>query len=107
MSDMKLERKETLSRQQAAQQLSALARALAEGGHVEMDLGGATLSLHVPDSVRTEFEVEVDGDELELELELTWSTARARSSSQQPASQALAESSAGPADEAGQGPVDG
>ena len=107
MADMKLERKETLSRQQAAQRLSALARALAEGGDVEMDLGGTTVSLHVPDSVRAEFEVEVDGDELELELELTWSTARDRSSAQRPALQALADSSAEPADEAGQVPVDG
>lgn len=77
MSDMKVEWKESLTRQQAAERLSALASALAEGGQLELDLGGATVSLRVPDSVRSEFEMEVDGNELELELELKWSTARA------------------------------
>jgi amphi-Trp domain-containing protein len=80
MSDMKVELKESLTRQQAADKLSALARALAEGGKVDLELGETTLSLRVPDSVRSEFEVEVDGDELELELELKWSTARAEGS---------------------------
>ena len=77
MSDMKVEWKESLTRQQAAERLSALASALAEGGQLELDLGGATVSLRVPDSVRSEFEMEVDGNELELELELKWSTGRA------------------------------
>lgn len=77
MSDMKVELKESLTRQQAADKLSALARALAEDGKVDLELGETTVSLRVPDEVRSEFEVEVDGDELELELELKWSTARA------------------------------
>jgi amphi-Trp domain-containing protein len=77
MSDMKVEWKESLTRQQAAERLSAMASALAEGGQLELDLGGATVSLRVPDSVRSEFEMEVDGNELELELELKWSTGRA------------------------------
>ncbi len=80
MSDLELERKESLTRQQAADRLAALASALAKGGHVELDLGGTTVSLHVPDHVRSEFEVEVDGDELELEVELKWSTAHAKDS---------------------------
>ncbi len=78
MSDMKVERKESLTRQQAADKLSALARALAEGGEVDLELGGTTVSLRVPGEVRSEFEVEVDGDEFELELELKWSTTRAK-----------------------------
>lgn len=77
MSDMKVEVKESLTRQQVADRLSALARALAEGGAVDVELGDAKVTLHVPDDVRSEFEVEVDGDTLELELELKWSTARA------------------------------
>jgi amphi-Trp domain-containing protein len=80
MSDMKVELKESLTRQQAADRLSALARAIAEGGKVDVELGGATITLRVPDDMRTEFEVEVDGDELELELEFKWSTARAEAS---------------------------
>ncbi len=56
MSDMKVERKESLTRQQAADKLSALATALAKGGDV--DLGGATVNLRVADEMRSEFEVE-------------------------------------------------
>jgi hypothetical protein len=48
MSDVELEREETLTRHEAARRLSALASALVEGG-----------------------------DEIELELELRWSTAKA------------------------------
>ncbi len=77
MSDMKVELKESLTRRQAADKLSALAGALAEGGKVDLELGETRLSLRVPDELRTEFEVKVDGDELEIELELKWSTARA------------------------------
>lgn len=80
MSDMKVELKQSLTRQQAADQLSALASALAESGKVDLEFGDTTVSLRVPDDVRSEFEVEVDGDELELELELKWSTARAEDS---------------------------
>jgi amphi-Trp domain-containing protein len=74
MADVKLEHKEALSREQVAQQLSALADALAHGGEVELQLGGVEVSFRVPEQVRSELEVEVDGDEVELELELKWST---------------------------------
>ena len=74
MSDVEVSRTESLTRQEAAQRLSAFATALAEGGHVKVQLGASTLKLHVPDHVRCEVEVEVDGDEVELELELKWST---------------------------------
>jgi amphi-Trp domain-containing protein len=78
MSDVKVELRESLTRQQVADRLSALARALAEDGRPDLELGGTTVSLRVPDEVRSEFEVEVDGDEFELELELKWSTARTK-----------------------------
>lgn len=77
MSDVEVKRTESLTRQQAAERLSAMATALADGGHVEVQLGASTLKLHVPDHVRCEVEVEVDGDEVELELELKWSTSPA------------------------------
>jgi amphi-Trp domain-containing protein len=92
MSDMKVELRESLTRQQAADKLSTLASALAKGGDVELEAGGVTVTLRVPDDVRSEFEVELDGNELELELELKWTTARA-------------EGSAAPADEAAQEPA--
>jgi amphi-Trp domain-containing protein len=43
---------------------------------VELPFGPGTVSLHVPDRVRAEFEVEVEGDEIELEVEFKWSTAQ-------------------------------
>ncbi len=76
MADVKLERKESLSRQEAAVWLSALSKAFAHGGHVELPVGGGTLGLQLPEQVRAEFEVEVEGDEVQVEVEFTWSTAR-------------------------------
>jgi amphi-Trp domain-containing protein len=74
VADVELEQKELLTRQEAATRLSALAKALADGGEVEIEFGATTVKLHVPDQLRTEFEIEVDGDEIELELELKWSS---------------------------------
>ena len=76
MADVKLERKESLSRQEAAQWLSVLSKAFARGGEVTLPLGTGTVELRLPDRVRAEFEVEVSGDEVEVELEFKWSTAR-------------------------------
>ena len=57
--------------------MSAFAKALAGGDDVELEIGGTSMSLRVPDDVRVEFEVEVDGDEIEIEIELKWSTSSA------------------------------
>ncbi len=79
MSDVKLERKESLSREDAAVWLHALSSAFRHGGDAELPMGeSGTLSLHLPDHVKAEFEVEVDGDEVEVEIEFTWSTAEAQ-----------------------------
>jgi amphi-Trp domain-containing protein len=75
MSDVKLERKESVSRDEAAEWLSLLSRAFTQGGHVELPFGAGTVSLHIPNHVRAEFEVEVDSDEVEVEVEFKWSTA--------------------------------
>jgi len=83
MSDVEISRTESLTRQQAARRLSALAAALDDDGHVEVELGASTVKLHVPDHVRCEIEVEVDGDEVELEVELTWSTAPEQAGAEQ------------------------
>jgi len=74
MPNMELKRKECLNRQDAANWLGAFAIALAHGGHVQVNLGGTTVRLHVPDDVLSEFEIEMNGDELELDIELKWST---------------------------------
>ena len=77
MSDLELKRKESLTKAEVAKRLSAFAKALADGDDVELEMGGTSMSLRVPDDVRVEFEVEVDGDEIEIEIELKWSTSSA------------------------------
>ncbi|MEY9844760.1 amphi-Trp domain-containing protein [Streptacidiphilus sp. MAP5-3] len=78
MEDLKFEQKSTLSRSEAAALLTELASALERGGHVELELGPGVLTMHVPDTVKSEVEVEVGGGEVELEIELSWATAGAR-----------------------------
>jgi amphi-Trp domain-containing protein len=86
MKDLKFEQKSSLSRVEAADRLTALAAALRDGGETELELGPGTLSLRVPDDLRSEMEVEVGDGEVELEIEFKWSTAPARTtSSQEPA----------------------
>ncbi|WP_405652999.1 amphi-Trp domain-containing protein [Streptomyces sp. NBC_00019] len=75
MKDLKFERKRSLSRLEAADQLTALATALRKGGEAEVELSPGTLSLHIPDDLRSEIEVEIGDGEIELEIEFTWPTA--------------------------------
>ncbi|MGW6687060.1 amphi-Trp domain-containing protein [Streptomyces sp. NPDC054961] len=76
MKDLTFEQKSSLSRLEAADRLSALAEALRHGGNAELDLGPGTLTLRIPDELRTEIEVEVGDGEIELEIEFKWRTAR-------------------------------
>jgi len=73
MSDVKVERKESLSRDEAAQLLSLLSKAFTAGDHAELPFGPSEVSLYIPDRVRTELEVEVEGEEVEVEVEFKWS----------------------------------
>jgi amphi-Trp domain-containing protein len=73
MSEVKIEQKVSLGRQETARWLADLARAIGEGGTQEVPLAGPTVRLHLPEEFRCEAEVEVDGDEVELEIELKWS----------------------------------
>ncbi|MFE2987622.1 amphi-Trp domain-containing protein [Streptomyces sp. NPDC059262] len=81
MRDLKFEQKRTLSRLEAADQLTAFADALREGGDAELELGAGTLSLRLPDDLSSEIEVEVGDGEIELEIEFKWPTASARTAS--------------------------
>ncbi|WP_369030780.1 MULTISPECIES: amphi-Trp domain-containing protein [Streptomyces] len=72
MKDLKFEQKRSLSRLEAADQLTALAAALREGGEAEVELGFGTLSLRIPDELRGEIEVEIGDGEIELEVEFKW-----------------------------------
>ncbi|MCB8905311.1 MULTISPECIES: amphi-Trp domain-containing protein [unclassified Streptomyces] len=80
MKDLKFEQKRSLSRAEAADQLTALAAALRQGGEAELELGAGTLSLRIPDELRCELEFEVSNGEIELEIEFKWPTGRARKS---------------------------
>ncbi|MGW2207994.1 amphi-Trp domain-containing protein [Streptomyces sp. NPDC001781] len=78
MKDLKFEQKRSLSRLQAADQLTALADALRGGGEAELHFGSGTLSLRIPDDLHTEMEVEIGNGEIELEIELRWPATRKR-----------------------------
>ncbi|MFF3324740.1 amphi-Trp domain-containing protein [Streptomyces sp. NPDC002889] len=83
MKDLKFEQKRSLSRLEAADQLTALAAALRQGGDAELELGPGTLSLRIPDELRSETEVEVGDGEIELEIEFKWPTAPTRTAPSQ------------------------
>jgi amphi-Trp domain-containing protein len=74
MADVSFERTKAVSREEAAEWLSALARGFTHGGEVVLPVGGGgTVTLRLPEQVQAEFEVEVTADEVEVELEFTWS----------------------------------
>jgi amphi-Trp domain-containing protein len=73
MSDVKVERKESLTRDEAARLLALLSKAFTAGDHADLPFGPGSVSLYIPDNVRAELEVEVEGDEVELEVEFKWS----------------------------------
>jgi amphi-Trp domain-containing protein len=74
VKDLEFEQKRTLSRSQAADQIEALAAALRRGGQAELELGPGTLTLRIPDELRTEIEVELEDGAIDLEIELSWRT---------------------------------
>ncbi|MGW3940802.1 amphi-Trp domain-containing protein [Streptomyces phaeochromogenes] len=78
MKDLKFEWKRSLSRIEAADQLTSLAAALREGEDAELELGPGTLSLRIPDGLRCEIEVEIGNGETELEIEFKWPTTPTR-----------------------------
>ncbi|MFG2328642.1 amphi-Trp domain-containing protein [Streptomyces sp. NPDC048604] len=85
MKDLKFEQKTSLSRLEAADQLTALAAALREGGETDVELGPVTLTMRIPDELRSEFEVEVGDGEIELEIEFKWPIATAEAAPSAPA----------------------
>jgi amphi-Trp domain-containing protein len=72
MDILEIEQKETLSREQVAERLRALADMLARHNDLEFERGGMHFSLHVPDQVQLKVELEVETEERELEIELKW-----------------------------------
>ena len=98
MKDLKFEQKGSLSRIEAADRLSALADALRHGGNAELDLGPGTLSLRIPEELRSEIEIEVGNGQIELEIELKWATGQATEQEAGQADAAPPYSAAGPQD---------
>lgn len=61
----------TMSREEAAARLRALADSLAKHNSVEFTREGGRVTVSVPDEVNLKVEVEL-GDDNEIEIELTW-----------------------------------
>ncbi|MGZ4277966.1 MAG: amphi-Trp domain-containing protein [Solirubrobacteraceae bacterium] len=72
MELLELKERQTLSREEAAARLRAIADELASGNDVVMERGALRFRAHVPAEVRLKIEFEVEDDETELEIELTW-----------------------------------
>jgi amphi-Trp domain-containing protein len=72
MDILEIEKKETMSREQAAQRLRELADMLSRDNDVEFERDGIRFTVHVADEVQVKVELEVETDERELEIELKW-----------------------------------
>ena len=72
MDILEIEQKETLSREQVAERLRALADMLVDHNDLEFERGGMHFTVHVPGQVQLKIELEVETDERELEIELKW-----------------------------------
>jgi amphi-Trp domain-containing protein len=69
---MELKDKTTLSREEAAARLHAIADELASGNDVVIEREDMRFVAHVPDQVNLKVEFELGDDGTELEIELTW-----------------------------------
>jgi amphi-Trp domain-containing protein len=72
MDILEIEKKETMSREEAAARLRAFADTLARNNDIEFERGGLHMKVHVPDEIQVKVELEIESDENELEIELTW-----------------------------------
>jgi amphi-Trp domain-containing protein len=69
---MELKEKTTLSREEAAARLHAIADELASSNDVVIEREDLRFVAHVPDQVHLKVEFEIEDDGTELEIELTW-----------------------------------
>ena len=63
----------TMSREEAARRLHAIADELASNNGLQVTREGKRLSIRVPDEVQLSVEIEQDGDGMEIEIEIGWS----------------------------------
>jgi amphi-Trp domain-containing protein len=71
MDLFEMDETQTMTREEAAARLRALADSLAKHNSVEFTRQGGRVTVAVPDEVRLKVEVEL-GDDNEIEIELTW-----------------------------------
>ena len=71
MDLFEMDETQTMTREDAAVRLRALADSLAKHNSVEFSREGGRVTVAVPDEVRLKVEVEL-GDDNEIEIELTW-----------------------------------
>jgi amphi-Trp domain-containing protein len=69
---VELKEKVTMSREQAAARLHAIADELGENNDVVIEREDIRFVAHVPDQVNLKVEFEIEDDGTELEIELTW-----------------------------------
>ena len=81
MPKLKYEKKETLSRKEAAARLGEIAQALGTGEEFELKHGGEKLEFDVSNEVTFELEIEIEDGETELEVEIKWSSEAAAATS--------------------------
>ena len=72
MKLIELKDKTTLSREEAAARLHAIADELASGNDVVIERENMRFVAHIPDQVNLKVEFEVEDGGTELEIELTW-----------------------------------
>jgi amphi-Trp domain-containing protein len=70
--ELELKEKSTMSREDAAVRLHAIADELASGNDIILERGQARFVAKVPDEVALKIEFEVEDDKTEFEIELTW-----------------------------------
>ncbi|MBS1679639.1 MAG: amphi-Trp domain-containing protein [Actinobacteria bacterium] len=73
MSNFEVEKREIISRDEAATRLRRIANLLSGSGEeVNFERGEMKFKLSIPDEVQWKVELELDDDENELEIELKW-----------------------------------
>jgi amphi-Trp domain-containing protein len=70
--ELELKEKSTMSREDAAARLHAIADELASGNDIILEQGQARFVAKVPNEVALKIEFEVEDDKTEFEIELTW-----------------------------------
>jgi amphi-Trp domain-containing protein len=73
MDNFEVERRETISRDEAATRLRRIANLLSgDGEEVKFARGGMDFKVAVPEQVQWKVELELGDEESELEIELKW-----------------------------------